>query len=105
VGYTTAFFVVMNLGKWNALPDDVKKVFQEVSEKYVDVHANVWDSTDIEGRQYTMSLGNEIIKLSPEENARWRKAVEPVIDDFIKNTPDGKMYVDKIRELMNKYSK
>ncbi|MBU0699014.1 MAG: TRAP transporter substrate-binding protein [Proteobacteria bacterium] len=105
VGYTTTFFVVMNLDKWNALPDDVKKVFEEVSEKYVDVHGKIWDSTDIEGRKYTQSLGNEIISISDEENAKWRKAVEPVIDDYIKNTPDGKMYVDKIKELMKKHSK
>ncbi|MBU0987428.1 MAG: TRAP transporter substrate-binding protein [Proteobacteria bacterium] len=105
VGYTTTFFIVMNLDKWKALPDDVKKVFEAVSEKYVGVHGNVWDSTDIEGRKYTLSLGNEIIALPEAENAKWRKAVEPVIDDFIKNTPNGAMYVNKIKELMEKYSK
>ncbi len=105
VGYTTTFFIVMNLDKWNALPDDIKKVFDEVSEKYVNVHGEVWDSTDVEGLKYTQKLGNEIITLSTEENARWRKAVEPVINNFINNTPNGKMYVDKIKELMEKYSK
>ena len=102
VGYTTTFFIVMNLDKWNALPADVQKVFEEVSEKYVDIHGKVWDSTDEEGRKYTESLGNKIISLSDEENARWRKAAEPVINNFITNTPDGKMYVDKIKELMKK---
>jgi len=105
VGYTTTFFIVMNLDKWNALPGDVKKVFDEVSEKYVDVHGKVWDSTDVEGRKYTQKLGNKIITLSDEENAKWRKAAAPVIDDFIKNTPNGEMYVNKIKELMEKYSK
>ncbi len=102
VGYTTTFFVVMNLDKWNALPADVKKVFDEVSEKYADIHGQVWDSTDEEGRKYTESLGNKIISLSDDESAKWRKAVEPAINDFIANTPDGQMYVDKIRELMKK---
>ncbi|MFC1829412.1 TRAP transporter substrate-binding protein [Thermodesulfobacteriota bacterium] len=102
VGYTTTFFIVMNLNKWNALPDDVKKVFEEVSEKYVDVHGEVWDATDKEGRKYTLSLGNEIIPVSDKESARWRKAVEPVIEKFAKETPEGQMYVDKIKELMNK---
>jgi TRAP-type C4-dicarboxylate transport system substrate-binding protein len=102
VGYTTTFFIVMNLDKWNALPANVQKVFEEVSEKYVDIHGKVWDSTDAEGRKYTLSLGNKIISLSDEENAKWRKSAEPVINNFITNTPDGKMYVDKIRELMKK---
>jgi TRAP-type C4-dicarboxylate transport system substrate-binding protein len=105
VGYTTTFFIVMNLDKWNALPADVKKVFDEVSDKYTDVHGNVWDSTDQEGRKYTLSLGNEIISLSDKENAKWQKAAEPVINDYIANTPDGDKHVKKIRALMKKYSK
>jgi len=100
VGYTTTFFVVMNLDKWKALPADVQKVFETVSEKYVGVHGKVWDSTDEEGRKYTQSLGNEIIALSDEESARWRKAVEPVINDYITSTPNGDAYVNKIKELM-----
>jgi TRAP-type C4-dicarboxylate transport system substrate-binding protein len=102
VGYTTTFFVVMNLDKWNALPAEVKKVFDEVSEKYVDIHGQVWDSTDEEGRKYTESLGNKIIPLSDDESARWRKAVEPAIKDFIANTPNGDKYVKKIKELISK---
>jgi len=101
VGYTTTFFVVMNLDKWNALPADIQKVFETVSEKYVDVHGKVWDSTDEEGRKYTQSLGNEIIPLSDEESARWHKAVEPVINDYITNNPNGDAHVKKIRELMS----
>ena len=105
VGYTTTFFVVMNLDKWNALPADIKKIFDEVSDRYTDVHGKVWDSTDQEGKKYTQSLGNEIISLSDEESARWRKAVEPVINDYIANTPDGDKHIKKIKELMKKCSK
>jgi TRAP-type C4-dicarboxylate transport system substrate-binding protein len=101
VGYTTTFFVVMNLDKWKSLPADIQKVFEAVSKKYVGVHGKVWDSTDEEGRKYTLSLGNEIIPLSDEESARWRNAVEPVINDYITNTPNGDVYVKKIRELMS----
>jgi TRAP-type C4-dicarboxylate transport system substrate-binding protein len=95
----------MNLDKWNALPADTKKIFDEVSSKYTDIHGKVWDSTDEEGRKYTLSLGNEIIPLSDEESARWRKAVEPVINDYIAKTPDGNKYVEKIRALIIQYSK
>ena len=105
VGYTTTFFVVMNLDKWNALPPDIKKIFNEVDAKYTDIHGKVWDRTDQEGRQYTLSLGNKIIPLSDTESARWRKMVEPVINDYIAHTPNGIKYVQKIRELMKKYSK
>jgi hypothetical protein len=64
------------------------------------VHGNVWDSTDKQGRDYTLSLGNKILPLSAKESARWRKAVEPVIDEFIAKTPNGAAYVNKIKQLM-----
>jgi TRAP-type transport system periplasmic protein len=105
VGYTTAMFVVMNLKKWNALPADVKKVIDAVSAEWVDVHGKAWVSTDTAGREFTLSLGNKIIPLSDEESARWRKAVEPVINDYIAKTPNGDSYVKKVEGLICKYSK
>ncbi|MCD6306959.1 MAG: TRAP transporter substrate-binding protein [Deltaproteobacteria bacterium] len=105
VGYTTAMFVVMNLDKWNALPDDVKKVFDETAKEWVNVHGKAWDEADQEGRKFTLSLGNEIITLSDEENAKWRKAVEPIINQYAAKAPNGKANVAKVKELIEKYSK
>ena len=105
VGYTTAMFVVMNLKKWNALPADVKKVIDAVSEEWVDVHGKAWESTDKAGREFTLSLGNKIIPLSAQESERWRKAVEPVINDYIAKAPNGASNVKKVKELICKYSK
>ncbi len=104
VGYTTAMFVVMNKDKWNALPDEVKKVFDELSDQWVDVHGNAWDKADQEGREFTKSLDNEVIQLSEEESRKWREAVEPVIMDYAQNTPNGQAYVDKVQSLIDKYS-
>ncbi|EFK12000.1 bacterial extracellular solute-binding protein, family 7 [delta proteobacterium NaphS2] len=100
VGYTTAMFVVMNKDKWNALPDDVKKVFEETAEEWVTVHGKAWDAADAEGRKFTLGLGNEIITLSDEEAAKWRKAVEPIISQYASKTPSGAAYVDKVYELI-----
>jgi len=105
VGYTTAMFIVMNKAKWNALPTDVKKVIEDVSNGWVLVHGQTWDLTDQEGRNFTKKLGNELIPLSDAESAKWRKAVEPVINDYISKTPNGATYVNKVRKLIKKYSK
>lgn len=104
VGYTTAMFVVMNRDKWNALPEDVQNIIDALSEEWVDVHGKAWDEADAAGREFTKSLGNELIQLSDAESARWRKAVEPVIDQYIETTPNGKAYVDKVRELIDRYA-
>ncbi len=100
IGYTTSMFVVMNRKAWDALPADIQQVIDEVSQEWAAVHGASWDKADADGRAFTQSLGNELISLSPEESARWRKAVEPVINDYIANTPDGAAYVARIKEMI-----
>ena len=109
VGYTTAMFVVMNLKKWNSLPKVIQKIMDEVSNEWVDVHGKIWDMNDSEGRKYTLSLGNKIIPLSKEENIRWKKAVSPMIDNYIKSAEEkglpGQKAVTTTENLIKKYSK
>lgn len=104
IGYTTTMFVVMNLDKWNALPDDIKRIFEAVSSEWIDVHAREWDRNDVEGREYTLGLKNEIISLSREQAPEWAAAVQPIIDNYIKtvggkNLP-GDRAVNELRELI-----
>jgi TRAP-type C4-dicarboxylate transport system substrate-binding protein len=109
IGYTTAMFVVMNLKKWNALPKDIQDIFESVSAQWIDVHGQKWDTLDLEGRQYTLSLGNKVIPLSNEEDARWKKAVSPIIQDYIKTTDakglPGQQAVKEVESLIRKYGK
>ena len=107
IGYTTAMWVGMNLDKWNSLPKDIQKVFTEVSEEWIDVHAKVWDDADAAGREYTLSLGNEIIELSPEEAGRWVEAVKALPDEYVAameaaGLPGGEL-VAEVKSLIKKY--
>lgn len=83
VGYTTAMFVVMNKKKWEELPEDIKNVIQQLSEEWVEKHGEAWDKDDESARSYVQSLGREIISLSPEEQERWKNAVQPVLNDYV----------------------
>ncbi len=107
IGYTTGFYVMMNKEKWNSLPKDVQKVFDEVSAEWTARHGEAWEVIDVEGRKFALSLGNTIIPLSEEESARWAKAVRPVIDEWIKSAEGkglpGKRYVKTLRRLIDKY--
>jgi len=109
IGYTAGFFVVMNLKKWNSLPKDVQKVFEEVSEEWIAKRGEAWDSSDEEGRKFTLSRGNELIPLSEEENLRWLDAVIPVIgvyeNDAQKKGLPGKTYTNSIVNLIRILSK
>ncbi|MCE5283591.1 MAG: TRAP transporter substrate-binding protein [Deltaproteobacteria bacterium] len=109
IGYTTAMFVVMNLKKWNALPADVRKTIEEVSAQWIDVHGKAWDQLDEEGRAYSLSLGNTIVPLSASENARWKKAVLPIMDGYVKEVSakglPAQKAVKEAEELIKRYSK
>ncbi len=109
VGYTTAMFVVMNKQKWEALPADIQKIFDEVSSEWIAVHGKVWDDADEEGRAFTEELGNEMIVLSDEEGAKWESAVQTVINTYVEDAKakgiDGEKSVALLKELVSKYSK
>ena len=104
VGYTTTMFVVMNKRKWNALSDEMKKVFDDVSNEWITAHGKAWDTGDKNGREYSLSLKNQVIDLSDEESAKWEKAIQPVIGAYIekanKKGLDGQKYVDTLKALV-----
>lgn len=96
IGYTTAMFVVMNKASWAKLPADVQKVITEVSEEWVDKHGEAWDKADAEGKAFVEQLRKQIVSLSPEEQARWKAAVKPVIDEYLKAMSDRKLPGEEI---------
>jgi len=109
VGYTSVFYCVMNMKKWNSLPKDVQKVFEEVSAEYIPKFGALWDYTEEEARKYVLARGNTIISLPNDEAAKWVKAVEPVMDEYVKDAESkglpGKEYVKFVQEGVAKYSK
>jgi TRAP-type C4-dicarboxylate transport system substrate-binding protein len=82
--YSTAFFVVMNKEKWNALPADVQKTIDKINAEWIEKTGKLWDEVDKSGREFSLKLGNKIIPLSPQENQRWAAAAGPVLDDYVK---------------------
>ncbi len=109
IGYTTTMFVVMNRSKWDALPKDLQAVFETVSTEWIKVHADTWDQLDVEGREYSLGLQNKIIRLDSDSENEWTQAVEPIIDDYARDTNQkglpGDQAIAKLRELTETYRK
>jgi TRAP-type C4-dicarboxylate transport system substrate-binding protein len=82
--YSVTFFVVMNRAKWNSLPADVQKAIEQVSEEWIGKTGTAWDEMDKAGATFAAGLGNAVITLSAQENARWEKAVQPLFDEYVK---------------------
>ena len=82
--YTTSAFVIMNKEKWNSLPPDIQKVIEAINKEWIPRSGKLWDDIDKSGREFTLKRGNKIIILPKEEDARWTKALRPVLDEYVK---------------------
>ncbi|MBW2105098.1 MAG: TRAP transporter substrate-binding protein [Deltaproteobacteria bacterium] len=109
LGYTTAMFAVMNKQKYESLPPDIQRIFDEVGEEWVDVHGDVWDRADRAGLKFVIELGRKIHGLSPAQEKKWVQSITPIILDYQskmeKKGLPGKKAVKVLRGLVAKYNK
>lgn len=107
--YVSQFYIVMNLDTWNSLPADIQKIIDDFAEEHVEMAGEFWEQKHKEGLQYAKDQGLEIITLSPAELARWKEAVKPMLDDYVKRMETeglpGREFLDEIIRLNEKYSK
>lgn len=106
IGYTTAMFAVMNKAKWEALPGDIKEIFNQVSEEWIVKHGKAWDQADEEGDAYVKELGKTFIDLDASEKEALEAAVQPILDDYVETTesrglPGGDFLAD-LQEFVHK---
>jgi TRAP-type C4-dicarboxylate transport system substrate-binding protein len=81
--YSVAFFVVMNKSKWSSLPADVQKVIEQVNTEWIDKTGSGWDEIDKAGKDFAAGLGDTIIPLAQQEDARWAQAVQSLFDQYV----------------------
>ncbi len=94
VGNLYTFYVAMNKRSYDKIPPDLKEIFDELCGEYKERFALTWNEVDFDGMDFAAQKGVEIIHLSPEEIARWKKVTEPVIEGYIKDMT-GKGYSEK----------
>jgi TRAP-type C4-dicarboxylate transport system substrate-binding protein len=99
--YTTSFFVVMSKERWSEIPADARKTIEQINAEWAVKHGEAWDSSDMQGIKFFLNQGGELIGLTKSEQARWKKAVAPIIDDYVKDANgkglDGQAIVDYIQ--------
>ncbi|MGB9628665.1 MAG: TRAP transporter substrate-binding protein [Thermodesulfobacteriota bacterium] len=108
--FVVSFAVVMNKGKWDSLPADVKKVIDDLSRdqaiwtgRYVDNH--VKESMEWSKKTYNV----QVYELSPKEISRWYSVLKPMTEKYIKDVEakglPAKAILDDVMKLKEKYSK
>ncbi len=104
------FAVVMNMDSWNKLPDDVKKIFDDLSVEQAKWTGNYMDNHVKEAVAWSKKTQNvEFIQLSKEEKAKWDARLAPITDNWIKKAKaDGypaEAIVKDIKAFIEKYKK
>src|SRR5262245_11439083 len=98
--YVSSFAVAMNEDFWSKLPADLQTL---VTKSVIGVEKEVgeaWDGLDSLGKKLLIDGGAEPIKLSPEENARFRKIGAEVAEARIKELEGKGMPARTIYTMM-----
>jgi len=85
VGCSSCQFVAMNKDKWDSLPEDIKEIFTETSEEFLEYQARAWVYMDKIGLEYFLSLGEgrEYIEIPQGERSVWLALVQPLLDKYV----------------------
>jgi TRAP-type C4-dicarboxylate transport system substrate-binding protein len=68
--YKSTNVVIMNLKKWNSLPDHLKKLVDQVQAETEKAMLKVWEGAVAGIKKKVMSEGAKFIKLEPD-TAKW----------------------------------
>jgi TRAP-type C4-dicarboxylate transport system substrate-binding protein len=71
--YVSSFGVAMNPDFWNTLPPDLQALVTKSMTGVEKEVGEAWDALDVPGKKALIDGGAEAIRLSPEENAKFRK--------------------------------
>ena len=102
LGFNTGY-VAINNDTYAKLPPAGKAAIDKFSGKvFVERLIAADDTMQAVGRDATKAMaGQTIAQLDPAEEARWKEAVAPVTEEWVKATPDGANVLAAFRDEVN----
>jgi TRAP-type C4-dicarboxylate transport system substrate-binding protein len=103
------FLIIMNNDSFNSLPDDLKKIIEdETGRAYsMELAASFQKVCDIDRADIEKNAKNTIIEPAGDDLAGFEQAADKYIEDWVAANKsadfDAEAYVNKIRELVEKY--
>lgn len=98
----------LNRKTFDKLPADLKRIFYNSLRKFSQVAAIGYEEMDVEARNIMKKVGIQTITLPPQEMERWKAAVMPLWEDFVKTNeskglPAGQL-IKEMKGLTKKYA-
>ena len=102
------FAVVMNMDSWNALPEDVQKVMEDLRVEQAEWTGNYMDDHVKESNDWSKETYQvEFIQLPAEEKAKWDELLAPITAQWVEDTKakgfPAEAIVEDIKALIEKY--
>ena len=96
------FSIVLNKDKWNKLSASQQALINKYGGKHMALKAgNAFDTLGHERKvKHQKDADRKFITLSNAELAEARAAVQPIYDDWVKNTPDGQKKLDALQGML-----
>lgn len=100
--------LIMNIDKYNSLPSDIQKIFENSRQPWIDKFAELDKATQIATINRVKEMNHKITYLTSDQIKIWHDAVkETLIDKWIKDAEDkglpGKAVYEETLKLINKY--
>jgi len=77
------FYMIMNQSVWDGFPDDIKKVFEEVTGEWaVEFYGSTRDKGELESRKKAIELGVQLNEFSDADKAKADELLAPVKDGY-----------------------
>ncbi|MBD9527201.1 TRAP transporter substrate-binding protein [Paracoccus sp. PAR01] len=102
---TSVMALVMNQAKYDALPDDLKKVIDEnTGAALADMAGKAFDAAEAAERQKAIDAGGKITVIPEADLAEWQGATQPVVDTWVRSMTDaghdGQAMLDDARAML-----
>jgi len=84
INHPYPFYLAMNKASYQKLSGDIKAIFDKLVGEYKERYILMWNAIDFVGKEFGKVKGVGFPELAPGEYPRWKAAVEPVIDNYVK---------------------
>ena len=105
MSFGSLFVVAMNKKKWDSIPPDSQKVIEQINQEWIDKMGETWDRITNDGKDFVIKIGNKIIDISAEENARWAERMQPVIDLYLTRAKEKNLPGEEVVKFARDYLK
>ncbi len=99
----------MNLQRYNSLPEDLRKIIDDVSKERIQNSATgkIYDQKEVEGLDVFKKAGINIYQPTADELKQWRQTSDQVVDSWIDDAEKKglkvRSLVTKLKEIAAKY--